>query len=417
MATRRQRVYTRSLSTLEAGGSPTSVNPRYDTTSMDFSWTAEQRQRYADCVAFAEQDLNADVADRDAAGDFRLALWQRCATQGVLGWNLPVEYGGSGLDVPTTVRMLEGIGYGCRDNALTLGLNCQLWCVQLPILEFGSEDQRQRYLPRLAAGEMLGAYALTETESGSDTLNLTTRADKVAGGSRLHGRKSFISLSPVADVALVFASTDPQLGKWGISAFLVDRDSAGFVATPPRPKMGLRAVPLGDIVLEDCFVRDENRLGPEGGGLSVFNHSMEWERAFILTSHVGSMARQLDECVKYARERQQAGKPIIEFQSVSNRLAEMKLRLETSQLLLYKLAWMKGQGQSAALAASLANLHISESFVANSLDAIRIHGARGYLTEFEIERDLRDAMGGVIYSGTSDIQRNIVARVLGFQQD
>jgi alkylation response protein AidB-like acyl-CoA dehydrogenase len=177
--------------------------------------------------------------------------------------------------------------------------------------------------------------------------------------------------------------------------------------------MGLRTSPLGDIRLENCFVPEENLLGTQGSGVSIFNHSMDWERSFIFTSHVGSMARQLDQCVKYARQREQFGKPISEFQSVSNRLANMKLRLETARLLLYKLAWMKQRGDHAALEAAMAKLHLGEAFAANSVDAMRIHGARGYLSEYEVERDLRDAFGGVIYSGTSDIQRNIIARLLG----
>lgn len=177
--------------------------------------------------------------------------------------------------------------------------------------------------------------------------------------------------------------------------------------------MGLHTGPLGDIELNDCFVPEENRLGPEGCGISIFNHSMDWERSFIFTSHVGAMARQLEECVDYARQRKQFDKPIGDFQSVSNRIANMKLRLETARLLLYRSAWMVQRGHHAALEAAMTKLHVSEAFAANSIDAIRIHGARGYLSEYEVERDLRDALGGVIYSGTSDIQRNIIGRVLG----
>ncbi|MEM7023931.1 MAG: acyl-CoA dehydrogenase, partial [Pseudomonadota bacterium] len=240
-----------------------------------------------------------------------------------------------------------------------------------------------------------------------------TRADKVTGGYRLNGRKSYIGLSPEAGLCLVFATTNPNVGQWGVSAFLVESSFEGFTATPLRSKMGLRTNPLGDIILEDCFVPEENRLGPEGSGASIFTQSMDWERSFIFASHVGSMARQLDDCIAYAQQREQYGQPIGGFQSVSNRIVEMKRRLETSRLLLYKLAWMKEQGRSALMEAALAKLHLGEAFAANSLDAMRIFGAKGYLSEFEVERDLRDSLGGVIYSGTSDIQRNIIARILG----
>ena len=229
----------------------------------------------------------------------------------------------------------------------------------------------------------------------------------------LNGHKVLIGLGPVAGLSLVFANTNPDVGRWGLSAFLVESSFEGYHASGPSSKMGLRTAPLGELRLDGCIVPEANRLGPEGAGVSIFNHSMDWERAFIFASHVGSMARQLDECVDFASKREVFGQPIGRFQSVSNRIAEMRLRLETSRLLLYKLAWMKEQGQPAMLEAAMAKLHLGEAFAANSLDAIRIHGGRGYLSEFEVERDLRDALGGVIYSGTSDIQRNIIAQVLG----
>ncbi|MEN8763997.1 MAG: acyl-CoA dehydrogenase family protein [Thiogranum sp.] len=380
---------------------------------MDFGWTDKQQAAYASSVSFAQQQLNDDLRQRDADASFDLDLWRKCSEFGVLGWCVPTQYGGAGLDVLSSVRMLEGIGYGCRDNALTLGLNGQIWTVQEPLLQFGSEQLKQRYLPRLCCGELLAADAISEPDSGSDAFSLKTRAEKVSGGYLLNGQKSYIGLAPVAGMSLVFANTNPDAKQWGVSAFIVESGFDGYTASPPRLKMGLRTTPLGDILLENCFVPEENRLGTEGAGFSIFNHSANWERSFIFTSHIGSMARQLDECVRYTRQRKQFGKAIAEFQSVSNRLADMKLRLETSQLLLYKLAWLKQRGDQATLEAAMAKLHLGEAFAANSLDAMRIHGARGYLSEYEVERDLRDALGGVIYGGTSDIQRNIVARLLG----
>lgn len=380
---------------------------------MEFSWTDQQQSGYTASVSFAREQLNDDLTHRDAAGTFDLNLWRKCSAFGVLGWCMPKAYGGAGLDVVTTIRMLEGIGYGCRDNALTLGLNGQIWSIQQPLLEFGSEQQKRRFLPRLCSGDLLAAHGMTESESGSDAFSLNTLAEKVSGGYLLNGRKKFIGLAPVAGISLIFANSNPEVGQWGVSAFIVESEFEGYSSSPPKPKMGLRTNPLGDILLEDCFVPEGNRLGPEGIGVSIFNHSMVWERSFIFTSHVGSMARQLDQCIEYARQREQFGKPIGQFQSVSNRIANMSLRLETARLLLYKLAWMKQQGEDAAMEAAMAKLHLAEGFAANSVDAMRIHAARGYLTEYEVERDLRDAFGGVIYSGTSDIQRNIIARLKG----
>ncbi|MGB5832405.1 MAG: acyl-CoA dehydrogenase family protein [Thiohalocapsa sp.] len=380
---------------------------------MDFAWSDEQKAAFDASVAFARDQLEDDLLQRDADGIFGGDLWCKCAEFGVLGWCVPAEYGGVGLDLVTTIRMFEGIGYGCRDNALTLGLNGQVWSVQIPLLEFGDEDQKQRYLPGLCSGEIIAAHGMTEAESGSDAYSLQTSAKKVDGGYLLNGKKSYIGLAPIAGISLIFARTNPDGGQWGISAFIVESQFDGYHAEAPRSKMGLRTNPLGDIHLEDCFVPTRNRLGPEGGGANVFHHSMDWERSFIFTSHVGSMARQLDDCVTYARKRQQFGKDIGKFQSVSNRLADMKLRLETSRLLLYQAAWLKNQGRHAALEAAMTKLHLGEAFAANSLDAMRIFGARGYMSEFEVERDLRDALGGVIYSGTSDIQRNVIAGWLG----
>ena len=379
---------------------------------MEFGWSEEQQQRYRASIEFAERELNGELAERDRAQVFAPENWDKCAEFGVLGWLMPQQYGGAGLDVVTAIHALEGLGYGCRDNALLLGLNGQIWSVQVPLLHFGSEQQKTRFLPALCSGELLAAHGMTEDDSGSDAFSLQTRAEKVSGGYVLNGRKNYIGLAPVAGLSLVFASTSPEDGQWGVSAFLVESDFDGYRVNPAQEKMGLRTSPLGDLELVDCFVPEENRLGPEGIGVSVFSHSMEWERAFVFASHVGSMARQLDDCVRYARERRQFGKAISDFQSVSNRLADMRLRLETSRLLLYRLAWMKEQGEQAIAEAAMAKLHISEAFVASSTDAIRIHGARGYMAEHEVERDLRDALGGVIYSGTSDIQRNIIASVL-----
>jgi alkylation response protein AidB-like acyl-CoA dehydrogenase len=200
---------------------------------------------------------------------------------------------------------------------------------------------------------------------------------------------------------------------WGVTAFLIDRGTPGFRVGRDFEKLGLRTSPMSEVILEDCFLPEANRLGPEGAGAKIFNSSMEWERACILASHLGAMERQLETCISYARERQQFGQAIGKFQSVSNRIVDMKVRLETARLLIYKVAWLKQQGKPGAQEAALAKLYLSECFLQSSLDAVRVHGGYGYMTEFEVERDLRDAVGGTIYSGTSDIQRTIAARLLG----
>ncbi|MEP7309045.1 MAG: acyl-CoA dehydrogenase family protein [Acidobacteriota bacterium] len=382
---------------------------------MDFSPTAEQATWRERVVAFARAELNQDLADRDRAETFDPTNWKKCAQLGILGWNVPEQYGGRGRDILTAVFLMEALGYGCRDNGLTLAVNAQVWTIQEPLLTFGSEAQKHRYLPRLCSGEILAADAVTEEGAGSDALGMATTARKTADGYVLDGRKTLIGMAPVADLALVFAKTDPAAGQWGVSAFLVEKGTPGFTATARLSKAGLRTFPMGGFEFSGCLVPETCRLGAEGVGLSMFNSTMEWERSFILASHVGAMARQLDDCVAHARTREQFGRSIGSFQSVSNRIADMKVRLETARLLLYKLAWMKAKSQPAALEAAIAKLYLSECFLDSSLDAVRTHGGVGYLSERGVDRDLRDALGGVIYAGTSDIQRNLIARLLGLQ--
>lgn len=380
---------------------------------MDFSWTEEQVAFKNAVIKFAQKELNTGVVERDQKGEFSLENWRKCAQFGIQGLPIPEEYGGSGADVMTTLLAMEGLGYGCRDNGLIFAINAQMWAVELPILVFGTAEQKQKYLPGLCRGEIIGAHGMTEPDSGSDAYSLRTRADKVDGGWMLNGTKMFVTNAPIADVAVVFATVDPSKGRSGITGFIVEKGMPGFSISRHIDKMGLRTSPMAEIILQNCFIPDDHRLGPIGAGTSIFTNSMGWERSSILGSQVGAMEHQLEICVRYARERRQFGQPIGRFQSVSNRLADMKVRLETARLLLYKVAWVKQQGKSAVMEAALAKLYLSECFVQSSLDAIRIHGGYGYMTEFEVERDLRDAIGGTIYSGTSDIQRTIISRLLG----
>ncbi|MCO5192191.1 MAG: acyl-CoA dehydrogenase family protein [Anaerolineae bacterium] len=380
---------------------------------MDFSWSEEQLEYKRAVIAFAQKELNEGIVDRDRDGTFSHENWQKCARFGILGLSIPEKYGGSEADILTTMLVMEGLGYGCHDNGLIFALNAQMWSIQHPILAFGSEEQKQKYIPKLIDGTLIGAHGMTEPGSGSDAYSLKTRAERVAGGYVLNGTKMFVTSAPISDLSIVFATVDPAKGIGGISAFIVENGTPGYSTSRDIAKMGLRTSPMGELVLEDCFIPEENRIGPEGVGSSVFSSSMEWERSCILGSHIGVMERQLESAVRYARERRQFDQPIGKFQSVSNRIADMKVRLETARLILYKVAWLKKQRKPAVMEAALAKLYLSESFVASSHDAIRTFGGYGYMTEFEVERDLRDAIGGTLYSGTSDIQRVIIARLLG----
>lgn len=382
---------------------------------MDFSWSEEDVAFRNEVIEFAKTELNDDVISRDKKGIFSKELWQKCADFGVLGLAAPEQYGGkfTEVDILRGVLAMQGLGYACRDGGLVLGLNAQMWAVQMSIVLFGTEDQKRKFLPKLTGGEWLGAHALTEVESGSDVFNMKTTAEKMDGGYILNGEKCLVTLAPVADMAIVFANVNPQLGKWGITAFLVEKHFEGYEASPVREKMGLRTVPIGEVKLTNCFVPDENRLGKEGAGFSISNHSLEYDRCCILAGGLGAMERQLEESIEFAKSHKRFGQEIGSFQSVSNRIADMKLRIETSKLLLYKMAWLKKENKPAMLEAAMLKLHLSESFVASSLDAIRNRGGNAYLVDYGIERDLRDAVGGVLYAGTSDIQRNIIAKMVG----
>ena len=380
---------------------------------MDFSWTEEQLNFKKTVIEFAQKELNTGLIDRDRMGELALENWKKCAQLGILGLAIPEQYGGSGTDIMTTMLVMEGLGYGCRDNGLIFGMNAQMWSVQHPILAFGTEAQKQKYLPGMCSGEIIGAHGMSEPDSGSDAYSLRTRAERVSDGYLINGTKMFVTNAPVADMAVVFATVNPDKKIGGVTAFVVDKGTPGFRVSRNIEKMGLRTSPMGEIILEDCVLPVENRLGPEGAGSSIFNSSMEWERSCILGSHVGAMERQIEDSVRYARERRQFGQAIGKFQSVANRIADMQVRLETARLLLYKVAWLKQKGKPAIMEAALAKLYLSECYVQSSLDAIRTHGGYGYMTELEIERELRDAVGGTLYSGTSDIQRMIIARWLG----
>jgi hypothetical protein len=253
---------------------------------------------------------------------------------------------------------------------------------------------------------------MSEPGSGSDAYSLRTAAVKRGGWYVLNGTKMFVTNGPVADVVVVFATVDRSAGGAGVTAFLVEKGTRGLAVGRELEKMGLRTSPMAELVLEECEVPEENRLGKEGGGASLFTHSMTWERGCILASAVGSMQRMLEVCIRYAKERRQFGQPIGKFQLVGNRIVDLKVRLETARYMLYHGAYQRSQGRTALMEAAMAKLHISESWVRCCEDAIQIHGGYGYMTEYGIERELRDALGSRIYSGTSEIQRNIIASLL-----
>ncbi|MDR3634581.1 MAG: acyl-CoA dehydrogenase family protein [Isosphaeraceae bacterium] len=379
---------------------------------MDFGLNAEQQSWQDATIRFAQEELQDDLAGRDERHEFWREGWQRCARFGLQGLPIPPDYGGRGKSLSVTIAAMEGLGYGCPDNGLIVALNACLWTNTVPIVRFGTDDQKRRFLPGLCDGSLVGANGASEPEAGSDIYSMQTRAERRGDRWVLNGRKTWVTSGPVADLFVCFATTNPAKGLLGITAFLIPRETPGFRVVREIPKMGLHTVPMGELALEDCALPAESLLGREGRGAEVFHFSMEWERGAILAGALGTMRRQLERCIDHARTRRQFGRPIGKFQSVANRIVDMKLRLETCRHLVYQIGWLKDQGRDATLEAAMAKLHVSQCFVQNSLDAVQLFGAAGYVTEFGIERDLRDSVGSTIYSGTNDIQRNIIAQQL-----
>jgi alkylation response protein AidB-like acyl-CoA dehydrogenase len=380
---------------------------------VDPELTDEQQQLQNGAVEFARAELNDDVIRRDREEVFSIDGWKKCARFGALGLPVPCEYGGMGLGITDVIAVMEGLGYGARDQGLLFSINAHLWTNTLPILTYGTEEQKRKYLPGLCSGELIGANGASEPDAGSDIFAMRTRAERRGDGYVLNGTKMFVSNAPIANLFVVYATVDPRLGSMGITAFVIERDTPGLKVTRPMEKMGLRTSPMAEITLEDCTIPATARLGREGRGAGVFESSMEWERGCILASYLGVMRRQLESCIDHVRKRKQFGQPIGKFQSVANRVVDMKVRLDTCRPLVYRIGWLKAQSKSAASEAAVAKLYVAQSLIASCQDAMQIFGGYGYMVEQGLERDLRDAMASTLYSGTSEIQRNLIAKSLG----
>jgi alkylation response protein AidB-like acyl-CoA dehydrogenase len=376
-------------------------------------WLSPGQAEFYDSVCRFARSLPDDVRDRERSEQFSRDTWNRCAAFGIHGMPVPESLGGGGQDVVSTMLGLEALGYGYRDNGLIFSINAHMWTSEIPIWTFGTPEQQERWLAGLCDGTYIGCHTITEPEAGSDAFAMRSTARPVDGGYVLNGRKTFITNAPVADLFIVFAREGEGIGPFGISAFLIEKGTPGLSLGKPLEKMGLRTSPMAEVFLDDLFVPESAMLGGHGQGGEIFSTSMRWERACIMASQVGLMRRTLETCVKYARQRRQFGKPIAKFESISDKIANMKVAVDAARALVLRVGWLMDHGQEAMAEAAVAKAFVSEASVRVHLDAIQIHGGYGYMSEFEVERDLRDALGGTIYSGTTEIQRRIIARSLG----
>ena len=380
---------------------------------MDLELSEQQQQLQKAAIEFAQKELADDLMRRDRDQVFSAEGWKKCADFGALGLPVPAEYGGMGLGITDVIAVMEGLGYGARDHGLLFSINAHLWTNSLPILKFGTEEQKRKYLPGLSNGELIGANGASEPNSGSDIFSMRTHAERRGDTYVLNGTKTFVSNAPVANLFAVYATLDPKLGSMGITGFLVERDTPGLTVSRHLEKMGLRTSPMAELIFDNCVIPASNRLGREGRGVNVFESSMEWERGCILANYLGLMRRQLENCIAHVRNRKQFGQPIGKFQSIANKIVDMKGRLDACRPLVYRIGWLKEQGKSAMMEASVAKLFVSESLVSSCMDALQIYGGYGFMVEQGIERELRDALGSTLYSGTSEIQRNVIAKCLG----
>jgi len=399
---------------------------------LDFAWTEEQEALRRSVVPFAQKELIGDIIEEDWRQEFSWDGWKKCAEFGIQGLPASEEYGGGDADILTTVCAFEALGYGCRNNGLIFSIGAHLSGSVIPLMRFGTEAQKRKYLPKLARGEWVGAAAGTDqgvnpgkehgegSASGHPGALNTSRAseDRRLRAHRegnqwvLNGSQNFVSNAGLADLVIVLAGVDSEAGKPGTGAFILERNAPGFAVGPTLETMGLRTSAAAEITLTDCQVPEEHVLGGDLGP-AVLKAAKQWEQLCSLASQVGMMQRQLEICARYAAERTQFGQPIGRFPAVAAKVAEMDIRLEASRLLLYRAAWLAGPGKDAERETAIAKAYGAEAAVQSCRDSVQIHGGYGYMTEYQIERDLRDALAGKMYAGSTDAQKMTIARLRG----
>ncbi|HEX9712440.1 MAG TPA: acyl-CoA dehydrogenase family protein [Actinomycetota bacterium] len=382
--------------------------------SLSFDFTEEQLAFRKAVRDFSERVVRPGSDARDRDGRWDPAVWRAVGEFGLAGLPIPEEYGGQGADIITTCLALEGLEEGGRDSGLLLSLGAHLCIGAVPIWLHGTEEQKQTYLPKLASGEWVGAFAITEPEAGSDAAAIKTRARRDGDHFVINGSKTFITNGPIADVINVVAVTDPDAASGQrMSCFIVERDTPGLEIGKHLDKSGNRSSPTSELHLTDMAVPASQMLGPEGSALwKVAFECFDWERTVMVAASIGGMEAQLRGCVEYVKERKAFGKAIAEFEMIQDKLARMRININTARWVLYHAAWLKQEGRPHMMEASIAKHHIADVAVQNALEAVQIFGGYGYIKEFPVERSIRDAKLLSIGGGTSEIQKLIIARAL-----
>ena len=376
------------------------------------NWNEDQRALRAGLTAWCEA-LSADHVEHDASGVFPRDKWKLIQECGILRLPFDECWGGLGQDLCTTMYVLEGLGYGCRDGGLNFSVSTHLVSTGIPIQTFGSAELKARYLPAICAGDTIGAHAITEPDGGSDALAMRTRAHRNGDHYVINGSKTFVTNGAVADLFVVYANTHPNAGPLSLTAFLIERGTPGFEIGHPIAKMGLRTSPLTELFFSECCVPISNVIGRPGGGFIVLDHVMKWEILCSFVVNLGEMQHRLERCINYARTRKQFGAPIGSFQAIAHKIADMKVGVEITRKCLFDAAEAVTKKRKVTTELAIAKLVASEQNLASATAAVQIFGGNGYMTEYGLEKDLRNAVAGTIYSGTSEIQRNRISSMLG----
>jgi alkylation response protein AidB-like acyl-CoA dehydrogenase len=381
--------------------------------SLLFPFTEEHEMIRQTARDFAQKEIAPIAAEFDESGEFPSETIRKMGELGFMGIEVPEEYGGAGMDTLAYVLALEEICKADAAHGTIMSVNNSLFCYG--ILKYGTEEQKHKFVKPVASGKAIGAYALTEPMSGSDAGNMRTRAVRQGDSYLLNGRKSWVTSGPVADYVVVFALTEPEKKHRGITAFLVDANSPGFVRGKKEPKLGIRASATSELSFENCPVPVENRLGEEGEGFKIAMAVLDAGRIGIAAQALGIAEAAYQASLQYATEREAFGQKIGEFQGISFKLADMKTRIEAARLLTYNAALAKERakttGERFTLQASMAKLFSSETAMFVTHAAVQIHGGMGYSRELPIERYFRDAKITEIYEGTSEIQRLVISRL------
>jgi alkylation response protein AidB-like acyl-CoA dehydrogenase len=376
---------------------------------VDFSITEEQRAFRASVLQLARDVIAPGATERDRDGRWDPDVWKGLAAAGIPGLPIPEEYGGSGASIIDVCLANEALGEGGRDGGLNLSLGAHWVIGTMPIYLHGTEEQKRRWLPGLCDGSLIGAWASTEPEAGSDAAALRTTAVQDGDEWVINGTKIFITNGPIADICTVLAKTSER----GASAFIVETSNPGFAVGRELDKLGCRSSPTAEINFTDCRVPESSMLGPRDEALwRIAFECFDWERTVMIAGSVGGMIATLNETIEYAKQRHQFGQPIAKFQAIAHMLAQMKINLEVCRTAVYRAAYLKQIGEPHMVEASIAKALVGDLAVANALSSIQIHGGYGYLKDFPAERALRDSKLISLGGGTTEIQKMIIARQL-----